>query len=80
MTGQRIGYIRVSSLDQQVARQWEGIAVDRTFTDTASGKDTKRPQLELLLGRPHAQHGRVRDGPWGAGRSMAWQKQLHRAY
>ena len=49
MTGQRIGYVRVSSLDQQVARQLEGIALDRTFTDTASGKDTRRPQLEFLL-------------------------------
>ena len=49
MTGQRVGYIRVSSLDQQVARQLEGIALDRTFTDKASGKDSKRPQLELLL-------------------------------
>jgi hypothetical protein len=41
MMGQRIGYIRVSSLDQQVARQLEGIALDRTFTDRASGKDTR---------------------------------------
>ena len=49
MLGQRIGYIRVSSLDQQVARQLEGIEVDKTFTDKASGKDAKRPQLELLL-------------------------------
>src|SRR3982750_3276347 len=49
MLGQRIGYIRVSSLDQQVARQLEGIEVDKAFTDKASGKDTKRPQLELLL-------------------------------
>ena len=49
MLGQRLGYIRVSSLDQQVARQLEGIEVDKTFTDTASGKDAKRPQLELLL-------------------------------
>src|SRR5918911_1714011 len=49
MNGQRVGYIRVSSLDQQVARQLEGIALDRTFTDKASGRDTKRPQLELLL-------------------------------
>src|SRR3954464_4923585 len=49
MIGQRVGYIRVSSLDQQVARQLEGIALDRTFTDQASGKDTKRPQLELLV-------------------------------
>jgi DNA invertase Pin-like site-specific DNA recombinase len=42
MTGQGIGYIRVSSLNQQVARQLEGIALDRTFTDMASGKDTKQ--------------------------------------
>src|SRR3982750_106788 len=49
MLGQRIGYIRVSSLDQQVARQLEGIEVDKTFIDKASGKDTKRPQLELLM-------------------------------
>src|SRR3954453_7124185 len=49
MLGQRIGYIRVSSLDQQVARQLEGIEVDKTFTDKASGKDAKRPQLEFLL-------------------------------
>ena len=31
------------------ARELEGVAVDKTFTDKASGKDTKRPQLELLL-------------------------------
>jgi DNA invertase Pin-like site-specific DNA recombinase len=37
MLGQRIGYIRVSSLDQQVARQLEGIEVDKAFTDKASG-------------------------------------------
>jgi DNA invertase Pin-like site-specific DNA recombinase len=49
MLGQRLGYIRVSSLDQQVARQLEGIEIDKTFTDKASGKDAKRPQLELLL-------------------------------
>src|SRR3954468_22369441 len=49
MNGQRIGYIRVSSLDQHIERQLEGIQVDRLFTDKASGKDTKRPQLELLM-------------------------------
>jgi DNA invertase Pin-like site-specific DNA recombinase len=49
MAGQRIGYIRVSTLDQQTERQLDGIALDQTFTDKASGKDTKRPQLELLL-------------------------------
>jgi DNA invertase Pin-like site-specific DNA recombinase len=49
MNGQRIGYVRVSTLDQNPERQLEGVAVDRTFTDKASGKDTKRPQLEALL-------------------------------
>ncbi len=49
MPGQRIGYIRVRSLDQHIERQLEGIQVDRIFTDKASGKDTKRPQLELLM-------------------------------
>lgn len=49
MNGQRIGYIRVSSLDQHLERQLEGIQVDRIFTDKASGKDTKRPQLDVLM-------------------------------
>jgi DNA invertase Pin-like site-specific DNA recombinase len=49
MSGQRIGYIRVSPLDQHTERQLDGIQVDKTFTDKASGKDTKRPQLELLM-------------------------------
>ena len=41
MLGQRIGYIRVSTLDQHVDRQLEGIEVDKTFIDKASGKDTE---------------------------------------
>jgi DNA invertase Pin-like site-specific DNA recombinase len=49
MSGQRIGYIRVSTIDQHVERQLEGIALDRTFIDKASGKDTKRPQLDLMM-------------------------------
>jgi DNA invertase Pin-like site-specific DNA recombinase len=49
MAGQRIGYIRVSSLDQNTVRQLEGVQLERIFTDKASGKDTKRPQLEELL-------------------------------
>ena len=50
MHGQRIGYIRVSTLDQNPGRQLEGIPVSRVFTDQASGKDTQRPQLDALLG------------------------------
>src|ERR671916_3038658 len=49
MNGQRMGYIRVSTLDQNTERQLDGIEVDKTFTDKASGKDTKRPQLELMM-------------------------------
>jgi DNA invertase Pin-like site-specific DNA recombinase len=49
MTGQRIGYIRVSSVDQNTDRQLEAIKVDRVFTDKASGKDTKRPALEEMV-------------------------------
>ena len=49
MSGQRLGYIRVSSLDQNTQRQLENIQLTRVFTDKASGKDTKRPQLEELL-------------------------------
>ena len=49
MNGQRVGYIRVSTLDQHEGRQLEGMELDRTFVDHASGKDAKRPQLEELL-------------------------------
>jgi len=47
--GQRIGYVRVSSYDQNAERQLEHLDVDRVFTDKASGKDTQRPQLQALL-------------------------------
>ena len=33
MAGQRVGYIRVSSLDQHTDRQLDGIELDRVFTD-----------------------------------------------
>ncbi len=49
MNGQRIGYVRVSSLDQNPERQLEQVRVDLTFTDKASGKDVVRPQLDALL-------------------------------
>ena len=49
MIGQRIGYSRVSTFDQNPERQLDSIKVDRTFTDKASGKDIKRPELEALM-------------------------------
>jgi DNA invertase Pin-like site-specific DNA recombinase len=47
--GKRIGYIRVSSIDQNTVRQLDGIQVDKVYTDRASGKDTNRPQLQAVL-------------------------------
>ena len=49
-SGQRVAYTRVSTLDQNTARQLDGVAVDRTFTDSASGNDVNRPQLATMLG------------------------------
>ncbi|WP_297832168.1 recombinase family protein [Pseudomonas sp.] len=48
-TGQVVGYTRVSSVDQNDARQLDGQTLDRVFADKASGKDTRRPQLEAAL-------------------------------
>lgn len=50
MKGQRIGYMRVSTIEQSTARQLEGVDVDRMFEDKASGKDVSRPALTELLG------------------------------
>ena len=49
VAGQRVGYVRVSTLDQNVDRQLEGVDLDRSFTDRVSGKDTNRPELAALL-------------------------------
>jgi DNA invertase Pin-like site-specific DNA recombinase len=49
MSGQNVGYVRVSTIVQNTARQLDGILLDRTFEDKASGKDTKRPQLQACL-------------------------------
>jgi DNA invertase Pin-like site-specific DNA recombinase len=49
MIGQRVGYVRVSSFDQNPERQLEDVEFDRVFSDKASGKDAKRPQLEALM-------------------------------
>lgn len=46
--GQRIGYVRVSSDDQNPQRQLDGVQLDRVFVERASGKDTNRPQLQEL--------------------------------
>ena len=47
--GQVVGYVRVSTFDQNEKRQLEGVRVDRVFSDKASGKDVNRPQLTMML-------------------------------
>lgn len=50
VAGQRVGYIRVSTLDQNTARQLDEVpGLARVFTDKASGKDTARPGLAAML-------------------------------
>lgn len=48
-SGQIVGYVRVSSLGQNTARQLDGLKLDRVFEEKVSGKDTNRPELEAML-------------------------------
>lgn len=50
--GEKIGYIRISSADQNEARQEElmsRLGVDRVFIDKTSGKDTNRPEFKKMM-------------------------------
>ena len=50
--GVKVGYIRVSSYEQNPARQevlMKELGVEKLFLDKLSGKDTKRPQLQAML-------------------------------
>lgn len=47
--GQRVGYMRVSSLDQNTGRQLDGVELDRVFEDELSGKDMARPKIEAMI-------------------------------
>lgn len=49
MSGQKVGYVRVSTLDQKTDRQLVDENLDRVFEDKVSGKDIHRPQLIELL-------------------------------
>ena len=53
--GQRLGYIRVSSVDQNTDRQLDGVELDERFEDRCSGKDRERPALQAIL--KHARSG-----------------------
>lgn len=45
----KIAYKRVSTLDQNTARQLDGMTFDKVFEDKVSGKDTNRPELLAML-------------------------------
>lgn len=45
----RVGYKRVSTLDQNTERQLDGVELDKVFEDKCSGSNTNRPQLIALL-------------------------------
>lgn len=47
--GQRVAYVRVSTIEQNVGRQLEGLIADKIFTDHKSGKNTDRPALQEAL-------------------------------
>ena len=47
--GQQIGYVRVSTLDQNTGRQLDGMSLDKVFEDKASAKDTNRPNLQACM-------------------------------
>ncbi len=49
MQGKRVGYIRVSTSDQNADRQLVGVQLDEKFVDYASGKNIERPELQKLL-------------------------------
>jgi DNA invertase Pin-like site-specific DNA recombinase len=48
-TGRILGYKRVSSLEQNTARQLDGVHVDLEFEDKVSGKNMDRPKLQELM-------------------------------
>lgn len=45
----KVGYIRVSSVDQNLDRQLSGLKFDKVFEDKCSGKDTNRQGLMAML-------------------------------
>lgn len=48
----KIGYVRVSTIDQNEGRQLAALSpfgIDKWFTDKASGKNTDRPQFTAML-------------------------------
>ena len=49
MSGKKIGYVRVSTVEQNTARQLEGMKLDKVFSEKVSAKTMKRPKLTEML-------------------------------
>ena len=49
MPGKNVGYVRVSTTDQNTARQLDGVSLDRVFEERASAKSTDRPVLQECI-------------------------------
>jgi len=49
MSGKRIGYVRVSTYEQNADRQLDGLELDKKFIDKTTGRDISRPQLQAML-------------------------------
>ena len=50
--GQKVGYIRVSSIEQNTESQKSllgNVGMDKVFEEKLSGKNTERPQLQMML-------------------------------
>lgn len=49
MSGQRVGYVRVSTAEQNEVRQLDGVELDKVFIDKASGRTRDRPKLDEMI-------------------------------
>ena len=48
----KVGYVRISTKEQNTARQDElmkGLGVEKVYTDRMSGKNTERPELRKMM-------------------------------
>lgn len=48
----KVGYVRISTKDQNTARQdelMERLSVEKVYTDKVSGKNTDRPELRRMM-------------------------------
>ena len=64
MNGRHVGYVRVSTHEQNTVRQLADCKVDfwKIYEEKASGKNTDRPELQDCLSR--LDEGDTRTGTW----------------